>query len=247
MKKLFALILALVMVVSLCACGDKNTTPDGTNPSKTPSTGAPTEGNKTETTGTQPSEDDATTPAPTTPAPTTCSHSWKDATCFAPKTCTKCNATEGSALDHSYENGSCTKCGEEDNRVPFTDNVWQMDALNGNQLYKINLDCYKGIGMVNVSIWSENGQTGDPYQFEGKNYYENGFGGEAELSYTENGDTINLNVTTYDGSASGTLTLKRANATQYTVTAITGTIVSSNITNAIKVGSAFTVFVLNIE
>ena len=247
MKKLFALILALVMVVSLCACGDKNTTPDGTNPSKTPSTGAPTEGNKTETTGTQPSEDDATTPAPTTPAPTTCSHSWKDATCFAPKTCTKCNATEGSALDHSYENGSCTKCGEEDNRVPFTDNVWQMDALNGNQLYKINLDCYKGIGMVNVSIWSENGQTGDPYQFEGKNYYENGFGGEAELSYTENGDTINLNVTTYDGSASGTLTLKRANATQYTVTAITGTIVSANITNAIKVGSAFTVFVLNIE
>ena len=247
MKKLFALILALVMVVSLCACGDKNTTPDGTNPSKTPSTGAPTEGNKTETTGTQPSEDDATTPAPTTPAPTTCSHSWKDATCFAPKTCTKCNATEGSALDHSYENGSCTKCGEEDNRVPFTDNVWQMDALNGNQLYRINLDCYKGIGMVNVSIWSENGQTGDPYQFEGKNYYENGFGGEAELSYTENGDTINLNVTTYDGSASGTLTLKRANATQYTVTAITGTIVSANITNAIKVGSAFTVFVLNIE
>ena len=247
MKKLFALILALVMVVSLCACGDKNTTPDGTNPSKTPSTGAPTEGNKTETTGTQPSEDDATTPAPTTPAPTTCSHSWKDATCFAPKTCTKCNATEGSALDHSYENGSCTKCGEEDNRVPFTDNVWQMDALNGNQLYKINLDCYKGIGMVNVSIWSENGQTGDPYQFEGKNYYENGFGGEAELSYTENGDTINLNVTTYDGSASGTLTLKRANATQYTVTAITGTIVSANLTSAIQVGSAFTVFVLNIE
>ena len=253
MKKLFTLILALVMVVSLCACGDKNTTADGTNPSETPSTGAPTEG-KTDTTqpsgeggATQPSEGGATTPAPTTPAPTTCSHSWKDATCFAPKTCTKCNATEGSALDHSYENGSCTKCGEEDTRVPFSDHVWQMDALNGNQLYRINLDCYKGIGMVNVSIWSENGQTGDPYQFEGKNYYENGFGGEAELSYTENGDTINLNVTTYDGSASGTLTLKRANATQYTVTAITGTIVSANITSAIQVGSAFTVFVLNIE
>ena len=257
MKKLFALMLALVMVISLCACGNKNTA-DGTKPSETPTTGTPTEG-KTDATqpsgeggATQPSEGGATTPAPTTPAPTTpapttCSHSWKDATCNAPKTCTKCNATEGSALSHSYENGSCSKCGEADNRVPFSDHVWQMDALNGNQLYRINLDCYKGMGMVSVSFWSEVGQTGDPYQFEGKTYHEDGFGGEGELTYMEEGDTVKLTITTYDGMSEGTLTLQRANATQYTVTAVTGTIISANITSAIQVGSAFTVFVLNIE
>ena len=259
MKKFFALALALVMVLSLCACGNKDSA-DGTKPSETPTTGstqAPTEG---KTDATQPSgENNATTPAPTDPqpseppapsappAPTTCSHSWKAATCTVPKTCTKCNVTEGNALGHSYEDGSCKTCGAEDTRVPFSDHVWQLDALNGNQLYRINLDCYKGTGMVSVSFWSENGQMGDPYQFDGKTYYEDGFGGDGDLNYMEDGDTVTINISSHGGMKEGVLTLKRANATQYTVTAVTGTIISSNITSAIKVGSAFTAFVLNIE
>lgn len=259
MKKFFALALALVMVLSLCACGNKDSA-DGTKPSETPTTGstqAPTEG---KTDATQPSgENNATTPAPTDPqpseppapsappAPTTCSHSWKAATCTVPKTCTKCNVTEGNALGHSYEGGSCKNCGAEDNRIPFSDNIWQLDAPNGSQLYKIGLDVSKGMGMLNATIWSENGQNGEPYQFNGKNYYEEGFGGDADLGYTEEGDTVKLNITAFDSTFSGTLTLQRANATQYTVAAVTGTIIDSNITNAIKVGSAFTVFVLNIE
>lgn len=48
----------------------------------------------------------ATTPAPTTPAVTTpsvttCSHNWTAATCKAPKTCTKCGATEGAVAAHT--------------------------------------------------------------------------------------------------------------------------------------------------
>ncbi|MBE6987059.1 MAG: hypothetical protein E7433_06535 [Ruminococcaceae bacterium] len=42
-----------------------------------------------------------TTPAVTTPAATSCSHSWQDATCKAPKTCTKCGAKEGSVGAHT--------------------------------------------------------------------------------------------------------------------------------------------------
>ena len=38
-------------------------------------------------------------------------HSYLDATCTAPKTCSICGTTEGSALDHSYENGACIRCG----------------------------------------------------------------------------------------------------------------------------------------
>ena len=41
-------------------------------------------------------------------------HSWSDATCTAPKTCSVCGATEGSALGHSYENGNCSRCGQAD-------------------------------------------------------------------------------------------------------------------------------------
>ena len=40
---------------------------------------------------------------------TACSHSWKSATCTAPKTCTKCSATEGSAKGHTSSDWTVTK------------------------------------------------------------------------------------------------------------------------------------------
>ncbi len=54
-------------------------------------------------------------------APKTCSvcqategnalgHSWVDATCTAPKTCSVCQATEGDALEHTFTNNTCS-CG----------------------------------------------------------------------------------------------------------------------------------------
>lgn len=36
-------------------------------------------------------------------------HSWKAATCTAPKTCTRCGAKEGSALGHDYTEATCTE------------------------------------------------------------------------------------------------------------------------------------------
>jgi len=36
-----------------------------------------------------------------------CKHEWKDATCEAPKTCTKCNITEGEALGHKWADATC--------------------------------------------------------------------------------------------------------------------------------------------
>lgn len=36
-----------------------------------------------------------------------CNHTWNVATCENPKTCSKCSATEGSALGHNWENATC--------------------------------------------------------------------------------------------------------------------------------------------
>lgn len=36
------------------------------------------------------------------------SHEWKEATCTVPKTCTKCNETEGDVLGHSWVEATCT-------------------------------------------------------------------------------------------------------------------------------------------
>lgn len=43
-----------------------------------------------------------------------CEHSWQDATCLTAKTCKNCNLSEGTALDHLYEEGLCIRCREKD-------------------------------------------------------------------------------------------------------------------------------------
>lgn len=42
-------------------------------------------------------------------------HSWRDATCTSPKTCTRCGATQGDALGHidSDNDGYCDRCGTQ--------------------------------------------------------------------------------------------------------------------------------------
>ena len=38
-------------------------------------------------------------------------HSWNEATCITPKTCSVCGETEGEALGHNMVDGTCTRCG----------------------------------------------------------------------------------------------------------------------------------------
>lgn len=40
-------------------------------------------------------------------------HDWASATCLAPQTCKTCGQTAGSVTAHSYENGKCKHCGDE--------------------------------------------------------------------------------------------------------------------------------------
>ena len=41
-------------------------------------------------------------------------HTWVDASCTAPKTCSVCNVTEGATLPHTYSSvGVCTVCGDD--------------------------------------------------------------------------------------------------------------------------------------
>lgn len=132
MKKILAMLLALVMLLSLCACS--NGAAPETEPSEdiTLSTDASADGNEETTEESQdategssePASAPTEGPAPTegstpaeTPAPVGCSHNWSAATCTAAKTCTKCGATEGAAAGHNWNAATCTaaktctKCG----------------------------------------------------------------------------------------------------------------------------------------
>lgn len=52
-------------------------------------------------------------------------HTWTDATCDMPKTCSVCAATEGTAIGHDWKDGVCTVCGKEDPGYdPLMDGVW---------------------------------------------------------------------------------------------------------------------------
>ena len=127
LKRTLSLLLVFVMLLSLCACS--NSDHQTTDPSN--SSQATTEGNEKPTDSTErttgttqaptdeptdaPTDEPTTAPTtetPTTTPPTACSHSYKDATCTAPKTCSKCGATEGGLAEHRYQNGICTGCGE---------------------------------------------------------------------------------------------------------------------------------------
>lgn len=67
----------------------------------------------------------------------TCSHEWIDATCTAPKTCSKCEKTEGESLGHSWEEATCTepktcsRCGlTEGEALGHTPGEWKEDEPN---------------------------------------------------------------------------------------------------------------------
>lgn len=137
MKKVIAILMLLVLLVSLCACGEDHVQPGA-------STAAPTtqcdhvytETVKKEATCeeagiksfacdkcndiyTEAIEKLAHTYADATcTAPKTCTvcgategepaaHTFADATCAAPKTCTVCGATEGEATGHSFADATC--------------------------------------------------------------------------------------------------------------------------------------------
>ena len=98
MKKIISLILALILCLGLCACGE-NAPAINSN-------------SKPDTTDSEMSAD-------------THDHEWSDATCLVPKTCKTCGATEGGVVSHSWKDATysapktCTICGTtEGSKLP---------------------------------------------------------------------------------------------------------------------------------
>ena len=82
-SKFLVIVLLLLLLLSATACNndDKITEPTNTGPN---------------------SADSSATEVPHT-------HSWVEATCKAPKTCSTCSATEGEALAHTLQDATCTE------------------------------------------------------------------------------------------------------------------------------------------
>lgn len=116
MKKLIAVVLLMLCIASLCACGEKVCQehtfegPTCTDPKACTNCGEVAAealnhnwvpaNCKDPRTCTRCGLIDETAPL----------HNWKDATCVKPKTCVRCEITEGEALGHTYVDGVCSVC-----------------------------------------------------------------------------------------------------------------------------------------
>lgn len=189
MKKTVALLLILMTLLSLCACGGDET--------------------------------------PTTTGTTACSHIWKDATCTAPKTCTKCGATEGSAAGHTYAEGFCTVCGIEDLTQIFTGNTWTAylvrpgDAETGEVLSVFSLMATDFEGFAHKDYYANANYQGDSFDkitYNGKTYYDFWFSSDMDgISWDDQGDTVTV-IFPYAEPVTE-LILTRSGETEFTVTA----------------------------
>ena len=128
-----------------------------TKPTAAPTqpTKAPTEPTKAPTKPTEkvtvPTECSHTYLDATCTAPKTCSkcgvtvgtaagHSWQDATCTDPKTCSACGEEEGTAKGHAYTDGVCGVCGGvQENYKPLESGVWTCKQVVDGMLYDMRL------------------------------------------------------------------------------------------------------------
>lgn len=113
MKKTLLLLLALSMLFVLVACKSEQLQDNATCWSCGGTIAAPAafcEHCGVSLKETSPETNNGTTEATQTPTneSTACVHTWQDATCTVPKTCSKCGATEGQTAAHQWIDATCS-------------------------------------------------------------------------------------------------------------------------------------------
>ena len=256
MKKLVILLLALALCASLCACGEGQE-PIVSIPNELPSSPDASEGGSGEkdpenTEHTHEYKQDVVAPDCVNPGYTihTCDcgdtfesdtvealgHTWVDATCTAPKTCSVCDATEGDVAAHNYQGGKCAGCGAADpSYKALASGSWVCNKAaaspmpmggSGISQYKLSFGgekmwSWRFFGELEeldeefMNDWIANGQL---LQLNGKDYLWRGMADMGEFTFTESGSTVNVNAEGWGF----TITLQRISGNQLKVTAMTG-------------------------
>ena len=290
MKKLLILILAFALLVCLCACGSVSSDP--TNAPTGGNSTEPTNGNMqtpTDAPTDAPTEppcthayEEAVTKEPTcvevgektftcaqcgdsyTEEVALVDHTWADATCLAPKTCSVCNATEGDVADHNYQDGVCTDCGLEQDFGTLV-GKWRLDGLNNSGTeYEIIYLTLEEDGTASFSaayyhplhyetqeqleFILANGYyiDGDEYygyfdiqEYNGKYYHSAMYGHGADGTYEQNGNVITVDLVTWAGRP-GSMTLRRVSETVLQVVSVDEVVGDDTITECIINGETFT-------
>ena len=255
MKKVISVLLLTALLACLCACSVNEQNPSGTNPSTQPCDHEYTEKVTTEATCAEEGVKTFTCSKckhTYTEAIKTKAHTFASANCTTAKTCVACGATQGKAKGHNYIQGVCKVCSEaQPNYKALTENVWVIAGLTYNEdepeLDVIELRFGKDDMSFNVSFWAPLSSLSEEkqeqylkepeklYEHRNEKYYPLGFGDSAELSYTEEEDTVIFKVTK-DGVV-GAITMERKDENRYIITEIFGVILDDIVTSCIDVNN----------
>lgn len=138
MRKLWTLALVFLLCIGLCGCMPSGVSSE-TEPNNTGTSSVViTEETEVETTveeTTAETEHSHSFAEATCTKPETCTecgetsgkaagHDWEDATCEDPKTCAVCGKETGSVAAHDYEDGKCRWCGKVKSSSGGKDMVW---------------------------------------------------------------------------------------------------------------------------
>ena len=168
-------------------------------------------------------------------------HSWIDATCTAPKTCSICAVTEGEPLEHTYENGACSGCGKEEptgNEPVFEEKNASLSFANKAQrtAYTTSQQVWEqnGIKLINdkSSSTSNVGDYTNPARFyKSSKITITAPGNITKIVFTCNSSsyatalkssiTANSNYTVATSGSTVTITFKEA-VSSFVITSLTG-------------------------
>ena len=135
-------------------------------------------------------------------------HTWVDATCQAPKTCSVCNATEGAKADHVYVDGKCS-CGADEpvagEKVTATLVFADLGLTNGTLYSDFDVDDNVAVTFSGTPVGSYGQNTGKYYTAgNGVRIYQNE---KPQFTIVAEGKTIVSVKVTYTFDKGGVLTL----------------------------------------
>lgn len=258
MKKVLAVLLLAMLLVSLCACTQKesstNSKPSETKPTSdcehqytekvTKMETCQEEGEKTFTCT---KCNDTYTEAIKTQA-----HIYLDADCTTAKTCVNCGETQGRAKGHEYIQGVCTRCkGDQPGYKAFGTSTWQIMGVtfSEEELDVIQLQNSEEGAVFRADFWGllttlspekQEEYLKDPdslIEYKRKQYYYKGFGESCPLTYEEEDNMVTIQVV--NGKNVGYIVMERKSEDKYTITEITGILFDDIITSCFIVGGTF--------
>lgn len=256
MKKVLAILMLAVMLVSLCACKPNEST---NTPTETKTNAACEHEYTEEVTKVATCEEEGEKTFTCSKCKDTYTetietqdHIYMDADCTTAKTCVNCGTTQGRAKGHDYIQGVCTRCKEDQpGYKALLGNTWQ---TMGRTFAEFELDvinlCFDENGpylraefyglLSELSPEKQEEKLKNPDQiieYKKNKYYYKGFGETCPFTYEEEGNEVTIEV--INGKNVGYIVMERMSVDKYTVLEVTGIIFDDIITSCVEANSTF--------